>query len=114
MGICLNGINKNDYDLKTIQLEKNRQMKRSSSKDIYNQTDYNSGITNNDQNNNSPLKLYLSKKIIKLIVKQSKCLMEGKEYIINSLGLLDSKNKDGLTIFGDTNVSYILKQIYIY
>ena len=53
--------------------------------------------------------LYISKNIVKLLVKQSKCLLEGKEYIINSLGLIDSNNKnnnqDGLVIFGDINVS---------
>ena len=48
----------------------------------------------------------VSRKKLKLIIKQSKCLMEGKEIIINSLGLLNSKNNynDGLTIFGDSNV----------
>lgn len=50
---------------------------------------------------------YLSKTLLKLTVKQSKNLEEGKEYIINSLGLLinnENKAKDGLTIFGDVNV----------
>ena len=50
---------------------------------------------------------YLSKTLLKLTVKQSKNLEEGKEYIINSLGLLinnENKTKDGLTIFGDVNV----------
>jgi len=50
---------------------------------------------------------YISKTILKLTVKQSKNLQEGKEYIINSLGLLinnENKTKDGLTIFGDVNV----------
>jgi hypothetical protein len=49
---------------------------------------------------------YLSKTLLKLTVKQSKNLEEGKEYIINSLGLLinnENKTKDGLTIFGDVN-----------
>ena len=56
-------------------------------------------IQNNDFNSLSKIKL-------KLTIKQSKNLPEGKEYIINSLGLIDSKNKynDGLTIFGDNNV----------
>ena len=53
--------------------------------------------------------LIISKNKLKLIIKQSKCLSEGKEYIINSLGLVDSKNKnnyhDGIVIFGDINVS---------
>ncbi len=53
--------------------------------------------------------IYISKNKLKLIVKQSKCLPEGKEYIINSLGLIDPDNKnkyqDGLVIFGDINVS---------
>ena len=50
---------------------------------------------------------YLSKTLLKLTVKQSKNLEEGKEYIINSLGLLinnENKTRDGLTIFGDVNV----------
>ena len=44
---------------------------------------------------------------IKLTIKQSKNLPEGKEYLINSLGLLinnENKTKDGLAIFGDKNV----------
>ena len=50
---------------------------------------------------------YISKTKLKLTIKQSKNLPEGKEYIINSLGLLinnENKTKDGLTIFGDKNV----------
>jgi hypothetical protein len=57
-------------------------------------------IQNNDFNSLSKIKL-------KLTIKQSKNLPEGKEYIINSFGLQDSKNnnKDGIIIFGDNNVS---------
>ena len=50
---------------------------------------------------------YISKTKLKITIKQSKNLPEGKEYIINSLGLLinnENKTKDGLTIFGDKNV----------
>ena len=57
-------------------------------------------IQNNDFNSLSKIKL-------KLTIKQSKNLPEGKEYIINSFGLLinnENKAKDGLTIFGDANV----------
>jgi len=49
----------------------------------------------------------ISKTKIKLTIKQSKNLPEGKEYLINSLGLLinnENKTKDGLAIFGDKNV----------
>ena len=49
----------------------------------------------------------ISKTKLKLTIKQSKNLPEGKEYIINSYGLLinnENKTKDGLTIFGDKNV----------
>lgn len=57
-------------------------------------------IQNNDFNSLSKIKL-------KLTIKQSKNLPEGKEYIINSFGLQDAKNdkKDGIIIFGDNNVS---------
>ena len=58
--------------------------------------------------------LYLSKNKLKLIIKQSKSLLEGKEFIINSLGLTEQNNKnnhkDGIVIFGDTNVS---EKIYL-
>ena len=50
---------------------------------------------------------YISKTKLKLIIKQSKNLPEGKEYILNSLGLLinnENKTNDGLVIFGDKNV----------
>ena len=49
----------------------------------------------------------ISKTKLKLTIKQSKNLPEGKEYLINSLGLLinnENKTKDGLAIFGDKNV----------
>ena len=50
---------------------------------------------------------YISKTKLKLTIKQSKNLPEGKEYILNSLGLLinnENKTNDGLVIFGDKNV----------
>ena len=61
---------------------------------------------NLDNQINSPLIPYISKKKLKLKILQSKCLIEGKTYIINSLGLMKPKNNfnDGLTIFGDENV----------
>ena len=107
MGNCCDGT-KNDYDLINIQLEKEKP-KMISNLEFQSQTEYNTGVNNIPQssinkNDDSPSKYYISKKKLKLIIKQSKCLIEGKEIIINSLGLFNSKNKDGLTIFGDTNV----------
>jgi len=109
MGNCCDGM-KNDYDIINIQLEKDKNKnKKSSTLEFQNQTEHNTGVNNIQQSNmnkNSPSNLYISRKKLKLIIKQSKCLMEGKEIIINSLGLLNSKNNynDGLTIFGDSNV----------
>ena len=60
---------------------------------------------------------YISKTRLKLVVKQSKNLKEGDEYIINSLGLLTNnknKTKDGLTIFGDINVIKYINVLYLY
>ena len=60
---------------------------------------------------------YISKTRLKLVVKQSKNLKEGDEYIINSLGLLTNnknKTKDGLTIFGDINVIKYINVYYLY
>ena len=47
-----------------------------------------------------------SRKKLKLIIKQSKYLSEGREFIINPGGLVGSprKAKDGITIFGDAGV----------
>ena len=103
--------NNNDYDLINIQLGKEKP-KEIKNLEFQSLTEYNTGVNNIQQsninkNNDSPSKYYISKKKLKLIIKQSKCLIEGKEIIINSLGLLNSKNKDGLTIFGDTNVIII-------
>ena len=60
-----------------------------------------------------------SKKKLKLIIKQSKYLLEGREYIINPGGLIGSRRnaKDGITIFGDFSVSKICKKntkIYLF
>ena len=97
--------------MKKRKIKKKKKDKKNSINDIQSQTNYNENISNikesnMNNNNNSPSKLFISKKKLKLIIKQSKCLVEGKEYIINSLGLVDSNNKynDGLTIFGDENV----------
>ena len=101
----------NEYDI--FQIIKEKKPKKNESIDLPNQTNYNAEInnlreSNTNKDNNSPLKLYISKKKLKLTIKQSKTFIEGKEYIINSLGLTDPKNNynDGLTIFGDTNVIY--------
>ena len=61
---------------------------------------------NLDNQNISPSIPFISKKKVKLKILQSKCLIEGKTYIINSLGLMKPKNNfnDSLTIFGDDNV----------
>jgi len=110
MGICYeccNG-NNNDYDIK---IDNDRKLKKNSSMESQKQTQYNNiGLNDfrqSNTNHNSSQKLHFSKKKLQLIIKQSKCLEEGKEYIINSLGLVDPKNsfKDGLVIFGDINVS---------
>ena len=112
MGNCCDGT-KNDCELINFQIDKDKDKnsKKISSIDFQNLADFNTGINNiqeikESKINNSPSNSYLSKKKLKLIIKQSKSLLEGKEYIINSLGLIDSKNKynDGLTIFGDNNV----------
>ena len=129
MGICCKG-NNDDNDLEYIPIPQNKiENKKKNNKqfsflDSQNQSGYINGIENihkvatdfkqNEnqiQISNIPLdkNLYISKNKLKLIIKQSKCLLEGKEYIINSLGLIDSKNKnnyqDGIVIFGDINVS---------
>ena len=51
-----------------------------------------------------------SKKKLKLIIKQSKYLLEGREFIINPGGLIGGRRnaKDGITIFGDFSVSKII------
>jgi hypothetical protein len=110
MGICCeycNGRN-DDYDLINIKVQNDRKSKKT---DFQNQTEQSLGINDFQQskinkNNNSSQKMILSKKKLKLTIIQSKCLEEGKEFIINSLGLVNSKNdnKDGLVIFGDVNV----------
>ncbi len=127
MGNCCK-VNYNDNDLlnspKNNKLENNNKGKDFSN-DYQNQTRHNTGIENiqkasTDSNKINeqkiPHDIYISKIKLKIIVKQSKCLLEGKEYLINSLGLLDSNNKtkylDGIVIFGDVNVSK-KKLIYI-
>lgn len=125
MGICCKGSNiDNDIEnySKNNQIDKNQKDKSISSLVFQEKLKYNEienihkVNTNSEQNNlqKSPKiilekNIYISKNKLKLIVKQSKCLLEGKEYIINSLGLIDPDNKnnyqDGLVIFGDINVS---------
>ena len=132
MGNCCK-VNYNDNDLlnspKNNELENNNKGKDFSN-DYQNQTRHNTGIENiqkasTDSNKINeqkiPHDIYISKIKLRIIVKQSKCLLEGKEYLINSLGLLDSNNKnkylDGIVIFGDVNVSkkieIILYKFYI-
>jgi hypothetical protein len=110
MGICCKDCDgrNNSYDLINIKAENDRISKLT---DFQNQSEQKVGIndfqqTNIDKNNSISQKMIFSKKQLKLIIIQSKCLEEGKEYIINSLGLVNSKNdnKDGLVIFGDINV----------
>lgn len=109
MGNCYNIDNKDQDILSDIEhLERINSEKNLSNLNM---------IENTKENNNSDINMiseqinkdiyYISKTLLKLTVKQSKNLQEGKEYIINSLGLLfnnKNKTKDGLTIFGDVNV----------
>jgi len=111
MGTCYDEA-RNDYELVNFNTDNDKNSKKTFSRDIIKQANNNEKTkdikdSNMKEKNNYPPKLFISKKKLKLIVKESKCLMEGKEYIINSLGLINSKNsnKDGLTIFGDTNVN---------
>ena len=120
MGSCCNvGIKENELENKANNSQTEKIKKGI---DFQNISKYNTGdnlhkinIDSNLNNNEQSRKidqdqhLYISEKKLKLIVLQSKCLLEGKEYIINSLGILDSNKiniyKDGLVIFGDINVS---------
>ena len=110
MGTCCDET-RNDYELVNFNMENDKNSKKTFPRNFQKQEDYNEKIndskeSNTNKKNNPPSKIFISKKKLKLIVKESKCLMEGKEYIIDSLGLINSKNnkKDGITIFGDTNV----------
>ena len=124
MGNCCKGKNIDDNEIEK-SLENNQNKKENFSSSLDNQqppkiNTCNTGIENiktdsiimaNQQEHPQLFQeknLYISKNILKLLVKQSKCLLEGKEYIINSLGLIDSNNKnnhqDGIVIFGDINV----------
>ena len=81
-----NNDNDNDNDINIIDTNINNIIQEQN-KDIYN----------------------ISKTKLKLTIKQSKNLPEGKEYLINSLGLLinnENKTEDGLAIFGDKNVIF--------
>ena len=116
MGNCYN-IDKNENDMLSDEehLEKiNQNNKHLSENNIIDVDNCN----NNIDNNNIETKIniiteqtndinYISKTKLKLTIKQSKNLPEGKEYIMNSLGLLinnENKTNDGLLIFGDKNV----------
>ena len=134
MGSCCNAsIKDNDIENNPNihQSEKIKKGKNFASIDFQTLSKYNTGIDNkvnidliNLNNNEQPKKieqeqnLYISEKKLKLTVVQSKCLLEGKEYLINSLGIIDSNKKniykDGLVIFGDINVSKTKIQIYKY
>ena len=56
-----------------------------------------------------PISIINSKRKLKLIIKESKYLPEGRELIINAGGLIGSRRnqRDGVTIFGDYSVSLI-------
>ena len=116
MGNCYNINNKDEDILSDIQpLERlDSEKKLSNLNMIINTKEKNNDDINiiNEQINNDIY--YISKTLLKITVKQSKYLEEGKEYIINSLGLLfnnQNKTKDGLTIFGDVNV---IKYFYLF
>ena len=124
MGSCCNG-NQNDKDLiNDVDLAKNKNKGNKNkdkdnkiipidNDDIDNQMRQNTNMEINNINENINNNIFIANIKLKLTIKQSKSLQEGKEYIINSLGLLiNNKNKtnDGLTIFGDENV---IKYIYI-
>jgi hypothetical protein len=134
MGNCCNGksIDDNDIEKNQQKNQTNQNKKENSSSSLDNQqhskiNTFNTGIEKikadsinmlNQQEHPQLFQeknLYISKKLLKLLIKQSKCLLEGKEYIINSLGLINSNNKnnhqDGIVIFGDINVS---NRIYFY
>ena len=139
MGNCCNGKNIDDNDIEKNQQNNqiNKHKKENHSSPLDNQqpptiNTCNTGIEKIKTDSiNMPNQqeypqlfqeknLYISKNILKLLVKQSKCLLEGKEYIINSLGLIDTNNKnnhqDGRVIFGDINVSntiYLIKMLNI-
>jgi len=89
-----------DFSNKIIPIDNDdidNQMRQNTNMEINN-------INENINNNN----IFIANIKLKLTIKQSKSLQEGKEYIINSLGLLiNNKNKtnDGLTIFGDENAN---------
>lgn len=124
MGNCCNA-SFIDNDILNNSDNKKEKGKVFSSIDFNNHSKNNTGINNNinklntdsninldkEQNPKSDQDkiIFISKTKLKLIVKQSKCLLEGKEYLINSLGLFDSNSKnnfqDGLVIFGDNDVS---------
>ena len=111
MGNCCDAT-KNDNDVMNEKYDKKIKPKRTASFDIQYQTDNNMETTDVHKNNENQIinlspKLHLSKNKLKLTIIQSKSLQEGKEYIINSFGLQDSKNdyKDGIIMFGDNNVS---------
>jgi len=120
MGSCCNG-NQNDKDLiNDVDLAKNKNKGNKNkdkdnkiipidNDDIDNQMRQNTNMEINNINENIiNNNIFIANIKLKLTIKQSKSLQEGKEYIINSLGLLiNNKNKtnDGLTIFGDENAN---------
>ena len=120
MGNCCEARN-SDYDvingsnnkISTYRKEKINSINKNIKNEIINCSE-DHRITNNDTNqqittNINALNLFNfnSKKKLKLIIKQSKCLQEGKEFLITPLGLIGNpnNNQDCITIFGDYNVS---------
>ena len=89
---------------------------------IENQQTNNNDITQKDPDSQIPINppkvphdkipesIINTRKKLKLIIKQSKYLSEGREFIINAGGLVGSPRnaKDGVTIFGDVSVRKII------
>ena len=119
MGNCCEP-NQNDYDLLDSSQNKNHSNEYDR-KAKFNSIDKNipNRIINYSTSNdfrktnhetaaeNQNLFSFNSKKKLKLIIKQSKTLPEGKTIIITPSGILGSQNsfQDGITVFGDYNIN---------
>ena len=100
-----NNSNSENYNYSGIlDLQKNNNEK--SIKDPDNQIPINPPKIPHDK---IPDSIINTRKKLKLIIKQSKYLSEGREFIINAGGLVGSPRnaKDGITIFGDAGVILI-------
>ena len=99
-----NNSNSENYNYSGIlDLQKNNNEK--SIKDPDNQIPINPPKIPHDK---IPDSIINTRKKLKLIIKQSKYLSEGREFIINAGGLVGSPRnaKDGITIFGDAGVTF--------